>query len=169
MVLRRKTPRRRPAMLPVPVMAGKHQAEGARESSRKEESKPAYQARDGRIYPSNHQGDPNALTTGLATCICLSVQGLMSRATWRTPSCLWMRGVPIPKTATGALMSVATYLQATQPPENDPRAALHRQQIRFVSIAGAELTSEEPPQPAASAAAVNNAPPRHQQSPRHEP
>ena len=47
-------------------------------------------------------------------------------------------GIPIPKTATGALMSVATYLQATQPPENDPRAALHRQQIKFVSMAGAE-------------------------------
>ena len=78
-------------------------------------------------------------------------------------------GVPIPKTATGALMSVATYVQATQPPEDDPRAALHRQQTKFVSMAGAELIPEEPPQLAATAAAANNAPPRRQQSPRHEP
>ena len=36
-------------------------------------------------------------------------------------------GIPIPRTASGALMSLSTYLRATQPPEGDPRAALHRQ------------------------------------------
>ena len=35
-------------------------------------------------------------------------------------------GIPIPKTATGALLSVATYLRTTQPPADDPNAALHR-------------------------------------------
>ena len=78
-------------------------------------------------------------------------------------------GIPIPKTATGTLMSVATYLQATQPPESDPRAALHRQQIKFVSMASAELIPEEPPQPTAAAMTANDAPPRRQQSPRREP
>ena len=76
--------------------------------------------------------------------------------------------VPVPKTATGALMSVATYLQATQPLENDPRVALHRQQIKFINMAGAELLPEEP-QPPADVAASNNTPPRHQRSPRQEP
>ena len=78
-------------------------------------------------------------------------------------------GIPIPKTATGALMSVATYLQATQPPEDDPRAALHHQQIKFVSMVGTKLIPEEPPQPAAEVATANNAPTRRQPSPRHEP
>ena len=66
-------------------------------------------------------------------------------------------------------MSVSTYLQATQPPEDDPRAALHRRQIKFISMAGAEVIPEEPPQPVVAATAANNAPPRRQQSPRLEP
>ena len=78
-------------------------------------------------------------------------------------------GIPIPRTAIGALMSVAMYLQATQPPEDDSRAALHRRQIKFVNMAGAKLIPEEPPQPEAEVAAANNAPTRRQPSPRHEP
>ena len=77
-------------------------------------------------------------------------------------------GIPVPKTATGALMSVATYLQATQPLENDPRAALHHQQIKFINMAGAELLPKEP-QPAGDAPAGNKTLPRHQRSPRQEP
>ena len=77
------------------------------------------------------------------------------------------QGIPIPKTASGVLMSVATYLQATQPPESDPRAALHRQQIKFLSTMGTTLIPEEP-QPAVTAAAGNNTVNRRQPSPRRE-
>ena len=52
-------------------------------------------------------------------------------------------GIPIPKTAQGALMSVATYLKATQPPDSDPNAALHRQQIKSLHMAGGALAIVE--------------------------
>ena len=52
-------------------------------------------------------------------------------------------GIPIPKTAQGALMSVATYLKATQPPDGDPNAALHRQQIKSLHMAGGALATVE--------------------------
>jgi hypothetical protein len=52
-------------------------------------------------------------------------------------------GIPIPKTAQGALMSVATYLKATQPPDSDPNAALHRQQIKSLHMAGGALATVE--------------------------
>ena len=35
-------------------------------------------------------------------------------------------GIPVPKTANAAIMSVETYLRLTQPPEGDPRALLHK-------------------------------------------
>ena len=38
-------------------------------------------------------------------------------------------GIPVPKTANAAIMSVETYLRLTQPPEGDPRALLHKQKI----------------------------------------
>ena len=44
-------------------------------------------------------------------------------------------GIPIPKTASAALMSIGTYLQLTQPPEGDPRANVHKQQIKAHKLA----------------------------------
>ena len=40
-------------------------------------------------------------------------------------------------------MSVATYLKATQPPNSDPNAALHRQQIKSLHMAGVALATVE--------------------------
>ena len=36
-------------------------------------------------------------------------------------------GIPIPRTASAALMSIGTYLQLTQPPEGDTRANVYKQ------------------------------------------
>ena len=44
-------------------------------------------------------------------------------------------GIPVPKTASAALMSIGTYLQLTQPPEGDPRANVHKQQMRALKLA----------------------------------
>ena len=44
-------------------------------------------------------------------------------------------GIPVPKTTSAALMSIGTYLQLTQPPEGDPRANVHRQQIKALKLA----------------------------------
>ena len=44
-------------------------------------------------------------------------------------------GIPVPKTASAALMSIGTYLQLTQPPEGDPRANVHRQQMKALKLA----------------------------------
>ena len=41
----------------------------------------------------------------------------------------------MPKTAPAALMSIGTYLQLTQPPEGDPRANVHRQQMKALKLA----------------------------------
>ena len=43
-------------------------------------------------------------------------------------------GIPVPRTASAALMSIGTYLQLTQPPEGDPRANVHRQQMRALKL-----------------------------------
>ena len=43
-------------------------------------------------------------------------------------------GIPVPKTASAALMSIGTYLQLTQPPEGDPRANVHKQQMRALKL-----------------------------------
>ena len=44
-------------------------------------------------------------------------------------------GISVPKTASAALMSIGTYLQLTQPPEGDPRANVHRQQMKALKLA----------------------------------
>ena len=44
-------------------------------------------------------------------------------------------GIPVPKTTSAALMSIGTYLQLTQPPEGDPRANVHRQQMKALKLA----------------------------------
>ena len=44
-------------------------------------------------------------------------------------------GIPVPKTAAGALLSVGAYLKATQPPADDPNATLHRQQLKSLALA----------------------------------
>ena len=44
-------------------------------------------------------------------------------------------GIPVPKTTSAALMSIGTYLRLTQPPEGDPRANVHKQQIRALKLA----------------------------------
>ena len=44
-------------------------------------------------------------------------------------------GILVPKTASAALMSIGTYLQLTQPPEGDPRANVHKQQIKALKLA----------------------------------
>ena len=44
-------------------------------------------------------------------------------------------GVPVPKTAAGALFTAAAYLEAIKPPANDPNAKLHRQQIKSLALA----------------------------------
>ena len=44
-------------------------------------------------------------------------------------------GIPVPRTASAALMSIGTYLQLTQPLEGDPRANVHRQQMKALKLA----------------------------------
>ena len=52
--------------------------------------------------------------------------------------------IPVPKTAQGALTSVAAYLKATQPSDGDPNATLHRQQIRSLNLeSGALITNDD--------------------------
>ena len=43
-------------------------------------------------------------------------------------------GIPVPKTVSAALISIGTYLQLTQPPEGDPRANVHRQQMKALKL-----------------------------------
>ena len=43
-------------------------------------------------------------------------------------------GIPVPKTTSGALMSIGTYLQLTQPPKGDPHANVHKQQIKALKL-----------------------------------
>ena len=54
-------------------------------------------------------------------------------------------GIPVPKIAAGAFMSLSTYLRATQPPEGDPRAAVHRQQIQALRLAEEALLIDAEP------------------------
>ena len=44
-------------------------------------------------------------------------------------------GILVSKIASAALMSIGTYLQLTQPPEGDPRANVHKQQMRALKLA----------------------------------
>ena len=44
-------------------------------------------------------------------------------------------GVPVAKTAAGALFTAAAYLEAIKPPADDPNAKLHRQQIKSLALA----------------------------------
>ena len=44
-------------------------------------------------------------------------------------------GIPVPRTTSTALMSIGTYLQLTQPLEGDPRANVHKQQMRALKLA----------------------------------
>ena len=50
-------------------------------------------------------------------------------------------GIPVPKTTSAALMSIGTYLQLTRPPEGDPRANVHKQQIKALKLAEEALLS----------------------------
>ena len=43
-------------------------------------------------------------------------------------------GIPVPRTASAALISIGTYLQLTQPPEGDPRSNVHKQQMRALKL-----------------------------------
>ena len=52
-------------------------------------------------------------------------------------------GIPVPKTAAGALFSVGAYLKALQPPADDPAAALHRQQLKSLALAAEALQPED--------------------------
>ena len=44
-------------------------------------------------------------------------------------------GLPVPKTAAGALYTAAAYLEAIKPLADDPNAKLHRQQIKSLALA----------------------------------
>ena len=55
-------------------------------------------------------------------------------------------GIPVPKTASAALMSIGTHLQVTQPPEGDPRANVHKQQMRELKLAEETLTNAGTPE-----------------------
>ena len=52
-------------------------------------------------------------------------------------------GIPVPKTAAGALLSVGAYLKAMQPPADDPNAVLHRQQIKSLALAAKAIQPED--------------------------
>jgi hypothetical protein len=45
----------------------------------------------------------------------------------------------IPKTPEAAVLAVTTYLQSMQPPEDDPRAAIHRSALHRLGIVGAAI------------------------------
>ena len=49
-------------------------------------------------------------------------------------------GNMVPKTPEAAVLATTTYLLSTQPPADDPRAALHRQTIRGLGMIGVALT-----------------------------
>ena len=53
-------------------------------------------------------------------------------------------GIPVPKTANAALISVETYLRLTQPPEGDARSLLHRQQIASIRAIEEALAAKAP-------------------------
>jgi hypothetical protein len=53
-------------------------------------------------------------------------------------------GIPVPKTANAALISVETYLRLTQPPEGDARALLHKQQIMSMKAIEDALSNKVP-------------------------
>ena len=70
-------------------------------------------------------------------------------------------GNVIPKTPAAAILAATTYLQVTQPPEDDPRAEQHRQTILGLGMVGAALGPRTPRRPAAATA------PRREESPRN--
>ena len=77
-------------------------------------------------------------------------------------------GNAVPKTPQGAAIAATTYLLATQPPESDPRAEIHRMVLRGLGIVGAALQTSATPKPAAT---TMEPPPersarRHESSPR---
>ena len=53
-------------------------------------------------------------------------------------------GIPVPKTANAALISVETYLRLTQPPEGDARSLLHKQQIASIRAIEEALAAKGP-------------------------
>ena len=55
-------------------------------------------------------------------------------------------GIPVPRTTSAALMSIGTYLQLTQPPEGDPRANVHRQQVRALKLTEEALCNAGTPE-----------------------
>jgi hypothetical protein len=75
----------------------------------------------------------------------------------------------IPKTPEAAVLAVTTYLQSTQPPEGDPRAAIHRSALHGLGIVGAAITQKaaENVGPSTAARHVEGTPPGCEGSPRH--
>src|SRR5664279_3805935 len=86
-------------------------------------------------------------------------------------------GNMMPKTPAAAILAATTYLRTTQPPEDDPRAEVHRQTIIGPGMAGAALQPVAAPnvvaataqrQPARSPRRRDDSP-RHRGGPRREP
>src|SRR5664279_5324407 len=84
-------------------------------------------------------------------------------------------GNVMPKTPAAAILASTTYLRTTQPPENDPRAEVHRQTILGLGMAGAALQPVGAPkdvaataqrQPARSPRRRDDSPRRRDDSPR---
>jgi hypothetical protein len=75
----------------------------------------------------------------------------------------------ITKTPEASVLAVTTYLQSTQPPEDDPRAAIHQSALHGLRIMGAAITQKtaENVGPSTTARHAGGAPPRHEGSPRH--
>jgi hypothetical protein len=48
----------------------------------------------------------------------------------------------IPKTPEATVLAVTTYLQFTQPPEDDSRAAIHRSALHGLGIVGAAIAQK---------------------------
>ena len=56
------------------------------------------------------------------------------------------KGIPVPRTASAALMSIGAYVQLTQPPEGDPRSNVHKQQMRALKLAEDALCNTGTPE-----------------------
>src|SRR5664279_3540778 len=78
-------------------------------------------------------------------------------------------GNVMPKTPAAAILAATTYLRTTQPPENDPRAEVHRQTILGLGMAGDALKPVAAPNAVATTAQRQPArsPRRRGDSPRH--
>jgi hypothetical protein len=55
------------------------------------------------------------------------------------------QGNIVPKTPQAALVATQTYLMATQPAANDPRAAIHRSALVGLTMIGASLADKVSP------------------------